>query len=190
MKVNYLIALFTAITIISCKSEKQKLTEQIQMNEQKLFNDSTRMLNVNVAADELAAYQKYATTFPDDSASPSYLFKAADLAHGLRKNHDAVNLYKTFISKYPDHAKAAPSLFLQGFIYDTEINQKDSAKVIYKEFLTKYPTHPLAASAKASLDQLESGMSDEELVKMFEAKLDTTPSKSPPKGETSTARKH
>ena len=174
MKTNYLLAIFLISVLFSCKSEKQRLTEQIQSNEQKLFNDSTKMLNAQVAADQLTAYQKYASTFPEDSASPAYLFKAADLAHGMRKNREAIDLYKMFITKYPDHGKAAPSLFLEGFIYDSEMKQKDSAKIIYKQFLEKYPTHPLAASAKASLDQIEMGLSDEDLVKMFEAKLDST----------------
>jgi TolA-binding protein len=94
-----------------------------------LFNDSTKMLNAKVAEEQLAAYKKYAATFPEDSASPAYLFKAADLAHGMRKNKEAIELYGTFISKYPDHPKSPPSLFLAGFIYDTDLQQKDSAKI-------------------------------------------------------------
>jgi len=161
------------ITFFSCKSEKQKLTEQIELNEKKLFNDSTKMLSINVADEELKAYKKFAEQFPQDSAAPVYLFKAADLAHGMRRNREAVDIYKQFLSKYPDNAKVAPCLFLEAFIYDNDLKQKDSAKILYKQFLEKYPNHMLASSAKSSLDQIEMGLSDDDLIKMFQAKLDS-----------------
>lgn len=172
LHIGCVIALSTMM--FSCKSEKEKLTEQIRSNEEKLFNDSTKMLDPRVATAELNAYEKYVSEFPEDTASSGYLFKAADLAHGMRKSHDAVRLYKDFIARYPNHPKAAASHFLLAFVYDNDMHQKDSAKIFYREFLEKYPTHQLAPSAKASLDQIEMGLSDEELVKMFESRLDST----------------
>ncbi len=171
---NKFILISTLAFFFSCKSEKEKLSEQIKANEEKLFNDSTKMLDAKVATSELEAYQKFVSTFPDDTASPNYLFKAADLAHGMRKAHDAVRIYKDFIFKYSTHAKAAASYFLLAFVYDNDLKQKDSAKIFYKEFLEKFPNHQLAPSAKASLDQIEMGISDEDLVKMFEARLDSS----------------
>lgn len=174
MKITNRLILVALLGIFfSCKSEKQELMEQILSNEQKLFNDSTKMLDPEVALEELAAYQKFASSFPDDTASPGFLFKAADLAHGMKKSRDAVRMYREFISKYPDHSKVATSRFLLAFVYDNELQQKDSAKIFYREFLEKYPDHQLAPSAKASLDQIEMGLTDEELVKMFEARLDS-----------------
>jgi TolA-binding protein len=171
-----ILALIT-IAFFSCKSEKQKLTEQIQLNEKKLFNDSTKMLIGNVADEELNAYKKFVEQFPQDTASPAYLFKAADLAHGMRRNKEAVGIYKEFLSKYPDNTKAAAGLFLEAFIYDNELKQKDSAKILYKQFLEKYPNNMLASSAMSSLDQIEMGLSDDDLMKMFEAKRDSAAKK-------------
>jgi len=174
MQITNKLILFSLIAVLfSCKSEKQRLAEQIKTGEEKLFNDSTKMLDQKVASDELAAYEKFVSTFPDDTASADYLFKAADLAHGMRRPREAIRLYKDFISRYPTHSKIAASHFLLAFVYDNDLQQKDSAKIFYKEFLEKYPTHQLAPSAKASLDQIEMGLSDEELVKMFEARLDS-----------------
>ena len=177
---NLIKALVTLILIavfVSCKSPKEKLTEKIKANEEKLFNDSTKMLDPRFAAEELAAYQEFVNTFPTDTAAAGYLFKAADLAHGMRKSYDAVRLYKEFIAQFPAHPKAAAGEFLLAFVYDNDLKQKDSAKIFYKSFLQKYPEHQLAPSAKASLDQIEMGLSDEELVKMFEARLDSSKSK-------------
>ena len=138
-----------------------------------LFNDSTKMLDPRVANETLMGYEKFVNTFPDDSSSPGYLYKAADLAQGMKKSKEAIGFYKEFISKYPQHTKVASSYFLMAFVYDNELHNKDSAKYFYKEFLEKYPNHQLAPSAKASLDQIEMGLTDEELVRMFEARLDS-----------------
>ena len=172
MRITFRLILIFGV-IVSCTSHKEKLAGEIKANEEKLFNDSTKMLDPKVANEELAAYQKYAAEFPEDSASPGYLFKAADLAQGMRKPREAVRIYREFIAKYPNHSKIAASHFLLAFVYDNELRQKDSAKTYYREFLEKYPTHQLAPSAKASLDQIEMGLTDEELVKMFEARADS-----------------
>ncbi len=166
-----LLSVFTFL--FSCKSEKQKLSEQIKAGEENLFNDSTKMLNPSIAREELENYRKYVSAWPDDTASAGFLFKAAELANGLRKHRDAVRLYREFITKYPEHPKTATGYFLLAFVYDNDLKQKDSAKICYREFLEKFPTHQFAPSAKASLDQIEMGLSDEELIKIFEARLDS-----------------
>ena len=174
MQVSRLLIASLLISILfSCKSEKEKLVEQIKKQESQLFNDSTKMLDPRIADETLQGYEKFARTFPEDTAAPGYLFKAADLAHGIKKSSDAVRLYKDFIFKYPQHPKVAASYFLMAFVYDNDMHNKDSAKIYYKEFLEKFPNHQLAPSAKASLDQIEMGLTDEELVRMFEARLDS-----------------
>jgi len=178
MRITNTLLIVTAVSIfVSCKSAKEKLSYQIKANEEALFNDSTKMLNPKIANEELAAYRKFADAYPEDSASAGYLFKAADLAHGMQKSRDAVSIYKDFISRYPKHNKIAAGYFLLAFVYDNDLKQKDSAKIFYKEFLEKFPNHQLAPSAKASLDQIEMGLTDEELVKMFEARLDSSKGK-------------
>src|SRR5436190_11676063 len=105
-------ALISISIFISCQSEKEKLSAQIKENESQLFNDSTRMLDPAIANKTLMDYEKFANAYPEDTSSAGYLFRAADLAHGMKKSHDAVRLYKLFISKYPQHQKAAASYFL------------------------------------------------------------------------------
>jgi outer membrane assembly lipoprotein YfiO len=159
--------------LFSCKSEKEKLVDKIKKSESQLFNDSTKMLDPQIAGEALQGYERFAGAYPEDTAAAGYLFKAADLAHGMKKSSEAVRLYKDFIVKYPQHPKVAASYFLMAFVYDNDMHNKDSAKIFYKEFLEKFPNHQLAPSAKASLDQIEMGLTDEELVRMFEARLDS-----------------
>jgi TolA-binding protein len=157
----------------ACKSEKQKKNEMIQANEKTLFNDTTKMLNHNLALSQVDLYKEYAEKYPEDTLAPVYLFRAADLAHGMRRNKEAMDMYRDFLVRYPNHPKAAASLFLIAFVYDNDFHQTDSAKIKYREFLQKHPEHNLAPSAKAALDQLEMGLTDEQLIKMFEARQDS-----------------
>ncbi len=161
------------ITLYSCKSGKEKLQENIATNEQKLFSDSVKMIDPKIAEEVLKSYKEYAEKYSDDTISPAYLFKAADLANGLKKYREAVDLYKQFREKYPTNRKAAAALFLQAFSYDNNLHDKEKAKLLYSEFLEKYPDNQLMPSAKTSLEQLNMGLTDEELVKMFEAKQDS-----------------
>ncbi len=161
------------LTFTSCSSEKERLANRIHQGEQRLFNDSTKSLDPLEAEKVLADYLDYASTYKADSLSPSFLFKAADLANGLQHAEQAISLYDKLMTEFPMYKKVPAALFMQGFIYETVIHNKDKAKERYDAFLKKYPEHPLAASARASLDQLNSGLSDEELVKMFQAKQDS-----------------
>ena len=170
-KIVALLALI--IVFASCKSGKEKLAENISAGEQKLFTDSTRMLDASVAANVMNLYKEYIEKYPEDTLTASYLFKSADLANGLRRYKDAIELYSQFREKYPDNRKAPAALFLQAFINDNNIHDKEKAKQLYGEFLQKYPSHELARSAHASLDQINSGLTDEQLIKMFEARNDS-----------------
>jgi TolA-binding protein len=170
--------LFSALILFSfflhaCKPGKEKLNETISAAELKLFNDSTKMLNDTVAANVLKWYKEFAEKYPDDTLAPMYLFKAGDLSNGMRKYKDAIALFDQLMKKYPEHRKAPVSLFLQAFIYDNNLRDVEKAKMVYSEFLQKYPNHQLAPSAKASLEQLNMGLTNEQLIKMFEAKHDS-----------------
>jgi outer membrane protein assembly factor BamD (BamD/ComL family) len=170
---KYIFYLSLVVFIAGCKSEKKKQAERIQENEKILFNDTSKTLNQKVALSQVTLYKEYADKYPEDTLAAQYLYKAADLAHGLRKNREALSMYKEFVAKYPSHQKAAASHFLIAFVYDNDFHYADSAKMKYREFLEKYPQHQLAPSARAALDQLEMGLSDEELIKMFEARQDS-----------------
>lgn len=157
------------ISLFSCSSEKERLANRIAKGEEQLLNDSTKMLNPDIAKKVMKDYVDYVAQYKDDSLSAGYLFKAADLANGLQQPKESIRLYEQLLKQYPNFKKAPSALFMIGFIYDTILQDKEKAKAYYAEFLQKYPQHPLASSAQASLDQINSGLSDEDLVKMFEA---------------------
>lgn len=161
--------LFLVVFISSCSSEKQKLMEEIKTGETKLFGDSVRSLNIDESNNVLKNYIAFADKYQDDTTSAVYLFKAGDLSNGLQRPKEAIAIYERLRTGYPDYRKTPAALFMQAFIYETSLQDKEMAKEKYKEFISKYPSHNLTASAQASLDQLNANLSDEELIRMFEA---------------------
>jgi tetratricopeptide (TPR) repeat protein len=164
------ITLILIIGFTSCTSEKERLANRIAKGEEQLLNDSTKMLNPEIARKVMKDYVDYVAQYKEDTLAPVYLFKAADLANGLQQPKESIRLYEQLLSEYPEFKKAPSAVFMIGFIYDTVIQDKQKAKEYYQKFLDKYPQHPLAQSAVASLEQINSGLSDEDLVKLFEAR--------------------
>lgn len=154
----------------SCKSPRERLLDEIHSGEEKLFLDSAKRLNESVATGVLLNYIKYADTFGSDTLSADFLFKAGDLANGLNRPMEAITYFDRLVKDYPEYKKAAAALFMKAFIYETRMDDSEKAKKAYSEFLEKYPEHPLTPSAKATLEQLNSNLSNEELIRMFEEK--------------------
>ncbi len=154
--------------LFSCKPESERTADKIKETEKKLVNDSTRMLNRELAEEQLKAYAAFTEKFPEDSRSEEFLYKAAELANSMGKTAVALDYYHSFCQKYPQSKKAPYALFLQAFIYENQLKNLDKAKELYNSFLASYPDHELAKDARFSLDNL--GKSEEDLIKMFEDK--------------------
>lgn len=158
------------LIIASCKSAKDRLTDEIKSGEEILFNDSLKTLNEVEANKVFLNYIKYAEVYKDDSLSAQYLFKAGDLSNGLNRPAEAISIFERMRNTFPEYRKAPAALFMEGFLYETRMDNPEKAKEKYREFISKYPDHKLTSSAQASLDQLEANFSNEELIKMFEDK--------------------
>ena len=162
--------LLVVLFFASCESAKKKLADEIAMGEKRLFSDSLKSLNVDESNNVLNNYLVYADKYKDDSVSANFLFKAADLANGLHRPKESIAIFERLITSFPENRKSSSALFMQAFIYETSMQDKEKAKEKYRKFIQKYPGHKLTPSAQASLDQLNANLSDEELIRSFEAK--------------------
>jgi outer membrane protein assembly factor BamD (BamD/ComL family) len=168
MKLNILICSILALTIVACTSNKEKLITKIKANEKALLSDSMITPNEDsIAAVLISDYQTFAKENAADSLAPDYLFKAADISKNTRKYKQAIDCWGLIISKYPESSRAAYSLFLQAFTYQTAMNDTIKSKLIFKDFIAKYPTHPFVKDAKFSIEQMEGKLSDDEIVANF-----------------------
>lgn len=154
------------IAISSCSSPQEKLANEINALEQSIYKDSSMVPDTASASKVIKLYMSYAEKFPSDTSSPSYLFKAGDIASKMNETQSAIDIFQKLKTNYPEHKNAAYALFLQGFISETQEGNPAKAKPYYEEFLKKYPDHPIAPDVAFSLENL--GKTPEELIMQFE----------------------
>ncbi len=163
------------ITLVACSSKQDQATTDIKNMEQALKSDASKKeIDPRKGRDLITAYVDYSKAYPSDSFAAECLFRAAELANGMRAPIEALEYYSQVYQKFPASKNAPICLFLQGFVYENNLKNPQKAKAFYEEFLKKYPTHALANDVRFSLQHV--GMSDEELIKLFETQNQTQPS--------------
>jgi len=157
--------------ILSCQSGTNDLESQketLQALEMQLLSSQEVNVNPDVAAQFLEKSQAFVDAFPKDSLAPSLLFKSAEVARSIREYGVAIQLAGRVWREYPEFPKAADAMFVQGFIYDTDLGDTTNARHYYEQFLSKYPEHPFASNVSELLSVL--GKDPEALIREFEAK--------------------
>ena len=74
---------------------------------------------------------------------------------------ESIALLQKILDEYPDDVLADDAFFLQGEIYERQINDKEKAMEIYREFLTKYPGSVFAAEARKRFRTLRGDFASE-----------------------------
>jgi outer membrane protein assembly factor BamD (BamD/ComL family) len=168
-------ALFTIvialITLSGCSPSREKSVSTITSLETRLFSPAATGFDKVKADSLLAAYESFMKRFADDSATLKYTFKAANLAMNMGDAAKAIALFDKFIEKYPDHPKAAVSMFFKAYIYENQLKNLDKAKEIYLQFIEKYPDGDFTNDARIALQNL--GKTPEQMVQEFENKRKT-----------------
>lgn len=169
MRKYTLLSIVLVLAVLSsCSPSREKSVQTITKLENQLFAQTSAGFD-NVKADSLLKdYEAFMKRFPEDSVTLKYNFKAANLAMNMGNSAHAIELFDQFIQKYPDHPKAAVSMFFKGYIYENQLRNLDKAKEIYLQFIEKYPTGDFSNDARVALKNL--GKSPEEMVKEFEEK--------------------
>jgi outer membrane protein assembly factor BamD (BamD/ComL family) len=115
----------------------------------------SRVLNTSVGQDAVHQYMAYAADYPEDTISDDYLFKAGEIATDLKHYPNAVKCYETISTLYPSFIHARESLYLQGVLFDSFLNDDARAKQVYEQFLSKYTYGNYVEDAKAAIANLE-----------------------------------
>lgn len=169
MKNNFLIAIFgIMVTMVSCGPSRDKAVSQIQSMEKSLFAPDASSFSKEKADSLLVMYSDFIKKHPEDSLSPGYLFKSANITMNAGNGTRSIELFDQYIKDYPDKPKASLCLFFKAFIYENLIHDLDKAREIYLLFIEKYPTDDFTNDAKLALMNL--GKSPEMLVREFEEK--------------------
>jgi TolA-binding protein len=175
MKVS-LIFSFVLLLISSCNSEegtgKKNLDKDAARNEikalEKVNFSNSELVTKESAEALLKSYLTFTKSFPDDSLSADYLFKASGLAIGIQAHEKGIEIIDNLAKNYPDYELIDEAVFQKAFVLDFQLNNKEAAEKAYREFVNKYPNSPLVKEAKGRLETIN--LSEEELIDLFELK--------------------
>jgi outer membrane protein assembly factor BamD (BamD/ComL family) len=161
-----------SLVIYSCNSkkelsEKDKLVFRIDSLENKINESIKKAENpdVQLAMYAIEAYDKYVSELPNDTISPKYLFKSAQLCEGVLRRPDwALTKYNKFLENYPEHKQTPMILFYTGNSY-SELGDTTNAIRAFTLFAEKYPNHEFADDALGLIRFMR--MTEEETKKFF-----------------------
>ena len=157
MKKLTLITLAALLTV-ACGPSKEERINQIEDFEDSIF-ESAIAADPETADQLTALYVAFADKYPNDSLSPQYLMKGADMQSNVLHTERALELFDRVINDYPDFEEVPMCFFLKGNALELN-SQIDEAKAAYEEFIAKYPDHFMADDARRMLPII--GKSDEE----------------------------
>lgn len=148
------------------KASVQDFKKLVDSLEFKLFKDPYAAANRGIAMSLMRVYDDFVRYHPEDSLAPEYLFKAAELATSIQVPASAVVYYQKIEEKYPSYRKIDQCIFLQGFVYESLMNDTGNAAKQYRRLMEKFPASPFVKDAEASIRNL--GKTPEELIRQFE----------------------
>ena len=134
-------------------SPRQTAIQRIDSLENRIKGSIQKQENpdVTLARHAIKNYQYFAADFPNDTLSPTYLFRAAQIYEGvLRDFQNAAELYGKVYEKYPKFRNHPMMLFHQGNAY-AELQDTARASLKLKEFMRLYPKHAFADDAQGVL---------------------------------------
>jgi len=113
----------------------------------------------------IKAFTDYAYYCQNDSLSPVFLIKAAQVARTISNFNQAKIVLDFCIENYPHFRDRPAALFLLAQLYDedTPLNNETEARRIYEQIIKEYPKSDWAVSAKGAIRFL--GKSDEEMMR-------------------------
>ncbi|MFM7016275.1 MAG: tetratricopeptide repeat protein [Bacteroidota bacterium] len=170
MKNRFNILLFcTMLLMVACTQSQSNLQAGIKAMESKIANSTT---TDTAACDSVIhLYENYCSQFKDDTCCADYFFKAAELSVRLGKYQQAVEFYGN-TQRFTVYRKGARALFLQGFISENNLHDKNAAREYYTRFIIKFPNHKMTPEVKMLLESLN--MTDEMLIKQLQQANNTS----------------
>lgn len=114
----------------------------------------------------LSLSESYALAYPDDPRTERILMTAAQTAQTAGNGARAIEFFDWVWRYFPDSEEAPLALFLKGFVYETNLNNKELAMESYKLFIKKYPRHPRNKEAEFLLENIHTP--DNELIEKLE----------------------
>ncbi len=78
-----------------------------------------------------------------------------EIAQAEDASYTRILYFRELVNRYPDHKFAPQALFMIGFIYGEELQDRTQAGRTYRELLREYPDSEIAESSKWMIDNLD-----------------------------------
>lgn len=101
---------------------------------------------------------------PDILPAKDY-FERAMQAQNNKRFKDALFYYDKIIKYYPNKKDDYKALFMKGFIYSEDLNDKDKALELFKKVINDFPKAELHESAQYMINEIEGGNKTAEKIK-------------------------
>ena len=167
-KYSLLLILVSGLILSACDKSQSSLQRDISKLEKSVLVAST-IDTVNCDS-LISLYKNYCTLYKDDTICADYFFKAAELSAQLGKYQQAIELYGN-TQRFPVYRKVARALFMQGFISENNLHDKNAAREYYNRFIIKFPDHKMTPEVKMLIQSLN--FSDEMLIQNLKRQNDT-----------------
>lgn len=135
------------------RQERALLQDSIETMEQSMRQEES--LDAELADKMIRSYFAFARLVPQDSLSPEYLMKAADIFKlgGGAAQKQALSIYARILRDYQEHPAAPRALFSAALLREAQGNRA-LAQADYQRFVELYPEHTLAGDARNMLSFL------------------------------------
>ena len=169
MKQYSIILLLIAASILTAcnKSQSSLQTEISEMEKSVSVASNVDTVNCDSL---ISLYKNYCVLYKDDTICADYFFKAAELSVQLGKYQQAIELFGN-TQRFPVYRKVARALFMQGFIAESNLGDKNAAREYYNRFIIKFPNHKMAPEVKMLIQSLN--FTDEMLIENLKRQNDT-----------------
>lgn len=140
------IIFFVLLIFYSCsknEDESKQWEKIISLRENKNY-DSTIILSEKILKNKNTQYRAPA------------IYMIADVSFNFLKDYKkAIYYFNLFTIENPENNLTPISIYISGFIYRYNLNNKDSALYKYKLFEKKYPNHEYIEIVKSEIISLE-----------------------------------
>lgn len=181
---KYLAIIFSAL-FFACSTNSSKDVEEKQVENAIVVTNDTcttlyikakqtdevlmRATNFSKQQAELAIvdFMAYTSVCKNDTLTPVFLIKSAQLAQSINNFQKAEAYLKQCITEHDRYPNRGAAMFLLAQLYDdaNKLNNETEAKMIYQSILKEYPNSDWAKDAKSAISNL--GKSDEQLIEEF-----------------------
>ncbi len=132
--------------------------------EAQLFEDDAVAGEVRTAL--IRAYADFANACNGEPETAEMLFRRADLLRSQGAFEEAMTQLRDVHDHFPQYPHRARCAFLVGFIAETELGDREQARLTYRQVLEVHPDSEEAEWARMSLAQLD--LRGEELLRNFQ----------------------